>query len=82
VEFQDFDTTYYTSTNGSFRKDSNIAQWTQKLSGGVKKFGIEPDPGPKLENWVSMVSFYICVRDYKLMVSSKCRSKKPASSML
>lgn len=57
VEFQDFDTHWYTSTNGTFTKDSLIGEWSSKIREGLRKFGVEPDPGPHLETWVKEAGF-------------------------
>ncbi|KAF2729529.1 S-adenosyl-L-methionine-dependent methyltransferase [Polyplosphaeria fusca] len=52
VEFQDFDTNFYTSTAGEYTPDCVIGEWMGKIAAGIKGFGVEPDPGPKLEQWV------------------------------
>ncbi|KAF2258124.1 S-adenosyl-L-methionine-dependent methyltransferase [Lojkania enalia] len=57
VEFQDFDTRFYTSSGGEFNSESIIAEWADKLADGVRKFGIEPDPGPRIEGWVKEAGF-------------------------
>jgi hypothetical protein len=57
VEFQDFDTRFYTSTNGEFTKDNVIGQWADRIADGLRKFGVEPDPGPQIENWVKEAGF-------------------------
>jgi hypothetical protein len=57
AEWQEFDTRLYTSTNGEYTKDTIIGQWADKLADGVRKFGVEPDPGPQVENWVKEAGF-------------------------
>ncbi|KAF2713866.1 S-adenosyl-L-methionine-dependent methyltransferase [Pleomassaria siparia CBS 279.74] len=57
VEFQDFDTGFYTSTNGEYSRDGIIGQWADKIADGLRKFGVEPDPGAKIENWVREAGF-------------------------
>jgi SAM-dependent methyltransferase len=57
AEWQEFDTRFYTSTNGEYTKDNVIGQWADKLADGLRKFGVEPDPGPQVENWVKEVGF-------------------------
>ncbi|KAF1995368.1 S-adenosyl-L-methionine-dependent methyltransferase [Amniculicola lignicola CBS 123094] len=57
VEFQDFETGFYTSANGDFTPDSPLGDWCNKLADAVRSFGIEPDPGPKIEGWVKEVGF-------------------------
>lgn len=57
VEFQDFDTRFYTSANGTYTKDSVIAEWADKIADALRGYGVEPDPGPQIENWVKEVGF-------------------------
>lgn len=57
VEFQDYDLHYYTSTNGTFEKDGPMMQWAKHIAASVEKYGIEPSPGGKLEQWVKDAGF-------------------------
>ncbi|KAF2190318.1 S-adenosyl-L-methionine-dependent methyltransferase [Zopfia rhizophila CBS 207.26] len=57
VEFQDFDCEFYTSSNGEFEKGNSIDDWAHKIRDGAAKFGLEPEPGPKLEQWVKDAGF-------------------------
>ncbi|KAF2117101.1 S-adenosyl-L-methionine-dependent methyltransferase [Lophiotrema nucula] len=57
VEFQDFDTRFYTSTGGEYGPDTIIADWADKIADGLRKFGVEPDPGPQIEQWVKDAGF-------------------------
>ncbi|KAF1953810.1 S-adenosyl-L-methionine-dependent methyltransferase [Byssothecium circinans] len=57
VEFQDFDLRFYTTTNGEFTQDTSYATWSRRIAEGVRKFGVEPDPGPQLESWVRAAGF-------------------------
>ncbi|KAF2181082.1 S-adenosyl-L-methionine-dependent methyltransferase [Zopfia rhizophila CBS 207.26] len=57
VEFQDFDLIFYTSSNGEFKKGDPIDAWISRIASGLEKFGLEPHPGPKLENWVKEAGF-------------------------
>lgn len=45
VEFQDFDTRFYTTSGGEYNKDTTIGQWADRIADGLRKFGVEPDPG-------------------------------------
>lgn len=56
VEFQDFDMRFYT-TSGEFQPGCPLDQWTNEVIEGVKVFGMEPEPGPKLEGWVRDAGF-------------------------
>ena len=56
VEFQDFDMQFYTA-NGEFTPDCPLAEWTRIVINGLKKAGVEPEPGPKLEGWVKEAGF-------------------------
>ncbi|KAF2463807.1 S-adenosyl-L-methionine-dependent methyltransferase [Lindgomyces ingoldianus] len=57
VEFQDFDTMFYTSSNGDYKPGNLVEEWASKIREGLKKFGVEPDPGPKIEGWVKDAGF-------------------------
>jgi hypothetical protein len=57
VEFQDYDLNFYTSTNGTYKKDGPFHLWVQKVIESVAKYGIEAEPGPKLEDWVKEAGF-------------------------
>lgn len=56
VEFQDFDMQFYTA-NGEFTPNCPLAEWTKIVINGLKKAGVEPEPGPKLEGWVKEAGF-------------------------
>ena len=56
VEFQDFDMQFY-STDGTFVKGSSPDVWTNEIVEALKVFGMEPEPGPKLEAWVREAGF-------------------------
>ncbi|KAF2275345.1 S-adenosyl-L-methionine-dependent methyltransferase [Westerdykella ornata] len=56
VEFQDYDLNFYTTT-GTYKPDSALGLWAQKIDESVSKYGIEPSPGPKLEQWVKDAGF-------------------------
>ncbi|KAF2250247.1 S-adenosyl-L-methionine-dependent methyltransferase [Trematosphaeria pertusa] len=57
VEFQDFDTRFYTTSGGEYNKDTTIGQWADRIADGLRKFGVEPDPGPQIETWVKDAGF-------------------------
>jgi hypothetical protein len=57
VEFQDYDIQFYSSTNGTYERTGPIGQWASNMINSVTKFGIEAEPGPKLENWVKEAGF-------------------------
>ncbi|TVY27816.1 Secondary metabolism regulator LAE1 [Lachnellula hyalina] len=56
VEFQDFDMQFY-STDGTFVPGSPPNVWTDEVIAAIKVFGREPEPGPKLEQWVRDAGF-------------------------
>lgn len=56
VEFQDFDMQFY-STDGTFIPGSPPNVWTDEVIAAIKVFGREPEPGPKLEQWVRDAGF-------------------------
>jgi hypothetical protein len=56
VEFRDFDVKFYT-TNGEFTPGCPLDRWADELVEGIKKFELEPEPGPKLEGWVRDAGF-------------------------
>ena len=47
---------FYT-TNGEFTPGCPLDQWADELVKGIKKFELEPEPGPKLEGWVRDAGF-------------------------
>ncbi|KAF2649012.1 S-adenosyl-L-methionine-dependent methyltransferase [Lophiostoma macrostomum CBS 122681] len=63
AEFQDFDDRFYT-TSGDFTTDNIVGQWSTMLREGVKKLGLEANPGPQLEGWMKDAGF--------INVSAKC----------
>ena len=56
VEFQDFDMRFY-SNDGTFVPGSPLDVWTQEIIESLKVFRREPEPGPKLEQWVKDAGF-------------------------
>lgn len=55
VEFQDFDMDWIsqsTDISGTW-----AVKWTQYIVEGVRRFGTEPEPGPKLDGWVRQAGF-------------------------
>ncbi|KAH8696251.1 S-adenosyl-L-methionine-dependent methyltransferase [Talaromyces proteolyticus] len=56
VEFQDFDMKFY-STQGEFSPGCPMDEWTKLVVKGLKKIGVEPEPGPKLEGWLKDAGF-------------------------
>ncbi|PVI02860.1 S-adenosyl-L-methionine-dependent methyltransferase [Periconia macrospinosa] len=57
VEFNDFDAHFYTSAGGEYNETNSIYKWAEQLRDGVRKLGVEPDPGPQLEGWVRETGF-------------------------
>jgi hypothetical protein len=47
---------FYT-TNGEFTPGCPLDRWADELVKGIKKFELEPEPGPKLEGWVRDAGF-------------------------
>jgi len=47
---------FYT-TNGEFAPGCPLDQWADELIKGIKKFKLEPEPGPKLKKWVQDAGF-------------------------
>lgn len=56
VEFQDFDMEFYTR-NGEFKPGCAMDTWTKIVVDGLQKMGVEPEPGPKLEKWLTKAGF-------------------------
>ena len=56
IEFQDFDMKFY-STDGTFVPGSAPDIWTSEIVEALKSFDREPEPGPKLEQWVRDAGF-------------------------
>ncbi|QKX57633.1 uncharacterized protein TRUGW13939_04751, partial [Talaromyces rugulosus] len=48
VEFHDFDMQFYT-LKGEFTRGCPSDEWTSQIVQGLKKAGMEPEPGPKLK---------------------------------
>jgi hypothetical protein len=56
VEFQDFELRFY-SADGTFVPDNPSDIWSKELILALKAFGLEPEPGPKLEQWIRDAGF-------------------------
>lgn len=56
VEFQDFDMKFY-STDGTFVPGSSPDVWSREIAACLRTFGREPEPGPKLEQWLIEAGF-------------------------
>jgi len=56
VEFQDFNMAFH-STDGTFVPGSPPEVWAKEVVAAIKTFGVEPEPGPKLEQWVRDAGF-------------------------
>lgn len=56
MEIQDFDMVFY-STDDTFVKNSAPDEWTRLIKESLSKMGREPEPGPKLEGWVTEAGF-------------------------
>ncbi|KAF2741837.1 S-adenosyl-L-methionine-dependent methyltransferase [Sporormia fimetaria CBS 119925] len=57
VEFQDYDLHWYTTNKDYNVTDNPFFRWSQLMAESVRKYGIEPDPGPKLKQWVEDAGF-------------------------
>jgi SAM-dependent methyltransferase len=57
VEFTDYDAVFYTSTNGNWKEGEPIDVWSKKLAEGMNAFGMEANPGPRLEGWIRTAGF-------------------------
>ncbi|KNG86832.1 hypothetical protein ANOM_004911 [Aspergillus nomiae NRRL 13137] len=56
VEFQDFEMQFYT-TNGEFKTGCPLEKWCTESIEGLRSVGLEPSPGPKLQQWFKDVGF-------------------------
>jgi hypothetical protein len=56
VEFQDFDMRFYSSDH-TFVPGCAAEEWGKELILGLKTMDFEPEPGPKLEKWVTEAGF-------------------------
>lgn len=45
------------STDGSVSKDSSLCKWLGYVQDGMKRIGLESEPGLYLEKWVKDVGF-------------------------
>ena len=57
VEFTDYDTVFYTSTNGNWQPGEPIDVWSKNLAEGMNKFGMDANPGPRLKAWIDAAGF-------------------------
>ncbi|KAF2870304.1 S-adenosyl-L-methionine-dependent methyltransferase [Massariosphaeria phaeospora] len=57
VEFQDMDTRFYTASGGIYTQDNVIGEWADTIANELRKFGVEPDPGWQLLDWVKAAGF-------------------------
>jgi hypothetical protein len=57
VEFTDYDTVFYTSTGGNYHEGEPIDRWSKELAAGMNKFGMDANPGPRLEGWIKDAGF-------------------------
>ncbi|KAE8362373.1 S-adenosyl-L-methionine-dependent methyltransferase [Aspergillus caelatus] len=56
VEFQDFEMQFYT-TNGEFKTGCPLDKWCTESIEGLRSVGLEPSPGPKLQQWFKDAGF-------------------------
>jgi hypothetical protein len=47
---------FYT-LHGEFTPGCPLDVWTKVVVDGLKKMGVEPEPGPKLEGWLNKAGF-------------------------
>lgn len=45
------------SIKGEFKRGCPCDEWTRHIVEGLKKVGMEPEPGPKLEGWMKDAGF-------------------------
>lgn len=45
------------STDGSVSKDSSLCKWLRYVQDGMKRIGLESEPGLYLEKWVKDAGF-------------------------
>lgn len=59
LEVQDFTMKFYTTNQSpdSFQPGCPLDRWTDEIIAGIKKVGLEPEPGPKLEGWIRDAGF-------------------------
>ncbi|ETN45780.1 uncharacterized protein HMPREF1541_09613 [Cyphellophora europaea CBS 101466] len=56
VEFQDFEMHWYTQ-QGEFKPGCLLDKWCQEAIEAFQRAGLEPEPGPKLKQWVEDAGF-------------------------
>jgi hypothetical protein len=56
VEFADFDARFY-SSDGTFTPGCAADEWCDELVLALEAMGYDPEPGPKLEKWVTGAGF-------------------------
>lgn len=56
IELQDFNMQVY-SMDGSLKKDSYLTRYLEETLAGMISLGVEPEPGPKMAEWVREAGF-------------------------
>lgn len=56
AEFQDHDLKLY-SEDGSLKDDHSVWRWNREFRAAANQIGRDPQPGPKLEDWVKDAGF-------------------------
>ncbi|KAE8403308.1 S-adenosyl-L-methionine-dependent methyltransferase [Aspergillus pseudonomiae] len=56
VEFQDFEMQFYT-INGEFKTGCPLDKWCTERIEVLRSVGLEPSPGPKLQQWFKDIGF-------------------------
>ncbi|KAK1457127.1 methyltransferase domain-containing protein [Colletotrichum melonis] len=67
VEFQDFNLRY-TSDDGSYTEQHKTSKWAEMFFEACESINREPNPGPKLEDWVRETGDYVNISHQKFKI--------------
>ncbi|GKT53746.1 methyltransferase domain-containing protein [Colletotrichum tofieldiae] len=67
VEFQDYDLVYR-SDDGTLTDKHFTSQWVNKVFEACRLINREPNPGPKLENWVKEAGDFVNITHQKFKI--------------
>ncbi|KAF2458341.1 S-adenosyl-L-methionine-dependent methyltransferase [Lineolata rhizophorae] len=66
AEFHEFDMEFLAEnpeTRGKIRETGIIDEWSRQIADGIRDYGYEPEPGPKLREWLAEAGFVDVTQD-------------------
>ena len=76
VEIQDFNLDYY-SEDGSYREGKAVHKWATTLLQACRDFGVDPSPGPQVEQWLKDNGMQnVVAKRYRLPVGPWAKDKQ------